>query len=130
MNTDFNYTEEDFKGMFGASEDDGIFTGYYNIITNNKIIYTDYFVLENEEQDSELVKQIMIKHKTDFKNANIQNVSIEILNITFYSREESITTIKDILSYQLPIVKEEMTKLNNTRNTFDFTDISKLLDNM
>ena len=24
MNTDFNYTEEDFKGMFGASEDDGI----------------------------------------------------------------------------------------------------------
>ena len=117
--------------------DEGIFTGYYNIIHQNKVIHTDYFLLEEEEDDSEIMKQIMKKHKKDFIDAGVSHgVAIEIFDTMFYPRYEGPNAVREALEYQLPIIREEMAKLNQQkvqvrkRNAFDFSDISAMLDSL
>ena len=40
-------------------EDEGIFTGFYNIIANDAILHTDYFLMKDEESEGKIVKKIM-----------------------------------------------------------------------
>ena len=117
-------------------EDEGIFTGFYNIIANNKIIHSDYFILEDEEPQSELVRKVMKKHKKDLKQSGLKNIAIEIFDVMFYPREEGVAAIRSALNYQLPIIKADMNRLNaeavatRRRDAFDFSDLSNLLDSM
>lgn len=117
-------------------EDEGIFTGFYNIIANNKIIHSDYFILEDEEPQSELVRKVMKKHKKDLKQSGLKNIAIEIFDVMFYPREEGVAAIRGALNFQLPIIKADMSRLNakavaaRKRDAFDFSDLSNLLDSM
>lgn len=118
-------------------EDEGIFTGYYNIIAHDSIIHTDYFLMPNEESDGSIIKKIMKKHKKEFKEAGIKrDVSIEIFDTMFYPREEGANGVKSALQVQLPHIRQAMRNLNShaikerKRNAFDFSDISAMLDNL
>ena len=118
-------------------EDEGIFTGYYNVIAHGSILHTDYFLMPQEETDGQIVKKIMKKHKKEFKQAGIKkDVSIEIFDTMFYPREEGPKEIKGALEAQLPIIRADMSRLDKQgvkqrkKNAFDFSDISAMLDNL
>jgi hypothetical protein len=117
-------------------DDEGIFTGFYNIIGHNAILYTDYFVLPEEKDESWIIKQILKQHKKEFKKAGIRNIRVEIFDTMFYPREEGMKSIKEALDIQLPIMREEMAKLDKhelqqrQRNAFDMSALADLLDTM
>ncbi len=117
-------------------EDDGIFTGYYNIIGNDTILHTDYFLIPQAETEAKIIKKIMKKHKKEFKKAGIKKIQIEVFDTMFYPREEGPNAVKGALENQLPFIRADMHRLDNQgvkqrkKNAFDFSDISAMLDNL
>jgi hypothetical protein len=116
------------------NEDEGIYTGYYNIIGHDAILHTDYFLIPHEEEERKIIKKIIKKHKKEFKKAGVENMSIEIFDTMFYPREEGPKAIRDALEYQLPLIRSSMEKMSKRdvkqrkRDAFDMSDISSALD--
>lgn len=126
------------KGMDMDDYDDeeGIFTGFYNIIGHDAILYTDYFVLPEEQDEEWIVKQVLKQHKKEFKKAGIKNIRVEVFDTMFYPKEEGVKAVKEALDEQLPIMREEMAKIDRNelakrqRNAFDMSSLADLLDKM
>jgi len=133
------------KGMKGGGgmdmdmsddEDEGIYTGYYNIIGHDAILHTDYFLIPEEQDESFIVKQILKKHKKEFKKAGVKKIAVEIFDTMFYPREEGPSEIKQALEGQLPYIKQDMSRLNKSeikdrkKAAFDMSDMAAMLDMM
>ena len=119
-------------------EKEGIYTGYYNIIVNDKIVKTHYFLLSEEESDEYIVKNILKKHKKDLKKINkkgINKISVELFDIMFYPSEEGPRAIKDVLEIQLPLIEKTMRKMDKEEvkkktDVFNFDNLKNILDNI
>ena len=117
-------------------EDEGIYTGYYNIIGHDTVLHTDYFLIPQEEDEEEIIKKIIKKHKKEFKKTGIKKISIEIFDTMFYPREEGPNAIKQALESQLPYIRQSMHALKKSdvkkrqKNAFDMSDIAALLNMM
>lgn len=128
------------KGGGGMDIDDeeGIYTGFYNIIAHDTIIHTDNFLLPEEHSEEWIAKQIIKQHKKDFKRSGLKkkDVSIEIFDTMFYPREEGPRAVKEALDVQLPHIREEMQRLQKKdvqqrkKNAFDLSSIKAALDDM
>jgi hypothetical protein len=124
------------KGAGKGEDDEGIYTGYYNIFVDSKLLHTDYFMVEYYMPDEDVLYNIMQKHTDDFIAEGIKgNISIEVFDIEFYPREEGPDAIEEVLQVQLEGVQESMYKMNQDElkkrkaNAFDMTDIfNALLD--
>ena len=111
-------------------------TGFYNIIANDVILHTDYFMYPEIRSENGVYKDIMKRHKKEFKKSGIKNISIELHEVMLYPKSEGITAIKEAMDSQLPHVRESMNMLNKDevqerqKDAFDFSNISKMLDNL
>jgi len=122
------------NGMDVDEEDEGIYTGYYNIIGHDAILHTDYFLIPRQEDERKIIKKIIKKHKKEFKKAGVKNMSIEIFDTMFYPREEGPKAVNEALDFQLPLIRESMEKMSKNdikqrkKDAFDMSDISAALD--
>ena len=120
--------------MSGGGKD--ALTGFYNIIGNDVILHTDYFIYPEIRSEEGVYKDIMKRHKKEFKKSGIKNISIELHEVMLYPKSEGRQAIKEAMDSQLPLVRESMNMLNKyevqerSKDAFDFSDISKMLDNL
>ena len=132
--------KEFLKRVKGAGKMSGggknALTGFYNIIANDVILHTDYFMYPEIRSENGVYKDIMKRHKKEFKKSGIKNISIELHEVMLYPKSEGITAIKEAMDSQLPHVRESMNMLNKDevqerqKDAFDFSNISKMLDNL
>jgi len=122
------------KNMSGGSKD--ALTGFYNIIANDVILHTDYFMYPHIPSEEGVYKDIMKKHKKEFKKAGVKDISIELHGVMAYPLSEGRQAIQEAMDSQLPHVRESMNMLDKAevqerkKDAFDFSDISKMLDNL
>ncbi len=120
--------------MRGGGKD--ALTGFYNIIANDVILHTDYFMYPEIRSENGVYKDIMKRHKKEFKKSGIKNISIELHEVMLYPKSEGHQAIKEAMDSQLPHVRESMNMLEKdevqerSKDAFDFSDISKMLDNL
>ena len=117
-------------------EEEGIYTGFYNIIGYDTVLHTDYFMIPEEKSEKWIIKQILKKHKKEFKKQGVKNISIEIFNTMAYPKYEKPKDIKEILEIQLPLVMEDISRMSKNeikqkkKDSFDLSDLAKMLDNL
>jgi hypothetical protein len=99
--------------MSDNEEEEQYFAGYYNIWFNDMIVHTEYFLLEEYEEESYIIKQIRRKHKEDVKQFGKSNYAIEIFDERTYPINENINEIKEVLDDELEIQKDMISKLSN-----------------
>jgi len=122
------------KNMSGGGKD--ALTGFYNIIANDVILHTDYFMYPDILSEEGVYKDIMKRHKREFKKAGIKHISIELHGVMLYPKSEGREAIQEAMESQLPHVRESMNMLDKdevqerSKDAFDFSDISKMLDNL
>jgi len=122
------------KKMSGGGKD--ALTGFYNIIANDVILHTDYFMYPHIPSEEGVYKDIMKRHKKEFKKAGVKDISIELHGIMAYPLSEGRQAIQEAMDSQLPHVRESMNSLDKyevqerKKDAFDFSDISKLLDDL
>ena len=123
------------KNMSGGGKD--ALTGFYNIIANDVILHTDYFMYPHIPSEEGVYKDIMKKHKKEFKKAGVKDMSIELHGVMAYPLSEGRQAIQEAMDSQLPHVRESMNMLNKAevrerkKDSFlDFSDFSKMLDNL
>ena len=120
--------------MSGGGND--ALTGFYNIIANDVILHTDYFMYPHIPSENNVYKDIMKKHKKEFKKAGVRDISIELHGVMAYPLNEGRQAIKEAMDSQLPHVRESMNMLDKAevqerkKDAFDFSDFSKMLDNL
>ena len=132
--------KEFLKRVKGAGKMSGggknALTGFYNIIANDVILHTDYFMHPHIPSEEDVYKDIMKRHKKDFKKSGIKNISIELHEVMHYPKSEGLIAIQEAMESQLPCVRESMNMLDKDgvrerkKDAFDFSDISKMLDNL
>lgn len=132
--------KEFLKRVKGAGKMSGggknALTGFYNIIANDVILHTDYFMYPEIRSENGVYKDIMKRHKKDFKKAGVKDISIELHEVMLYPMSEGFPAIKEAMDSQLPHVRESMDMLDKNevqerkKDAFDFSDISKMLDNL
>ena len=123
------------KKMSGGGKD--AFTGFYNLIANDVILHTDYFMYPNFPSSEEsILKDIMKRHKKELKKSGIKDISIELHGLMSYPLSEGHKSIKEAMESQLPHVRESMNMLEKyeveerKKDAFDFSDISNILNNL
>ena len=122
------------KKMSGGGDD--ALTGFYNIINNDVILHTDYFMYPEIRSEEGVYKDIMKKHKKEMKTSGLENISIELHGVMLYPKSEGRKAIQEAMEIQLPHVKESMSSLNKDevlerkQDAFDFSDLSNMLDNL
>lgn len=122
------------KNMSGGGND--ALTGFYNIIAYDVILHTDYFMYPEIRSEEGVYEDIMRKHKKEFKKAGVKDISIELHGVMLYPKSEGRQAIKEAMDSQLPHVRESMNALNKEevqerkKDAFDFSDFSKMLDNL
>jgi hypothetical protein len=122
------------KNMSGGGKD--ALTGFYNIIANDIILHTDYFMFPEIVSEEDVYTDIMKRHKKDFKKAGVEYISIDLHGVMLYPKSEGRQAIKEAMDSQLPHVRESMNSLNKDevqerkKDAFDFSDFSKMLDNL
>ena len=130
--------KEFLKKVKGAGKMSGggknALTGFYNIIANDVILHTDYFIYPEIRSENGVYKDIMKRHKKEFKKSGIKNISIELHEVMLYPKSEGKNAIQEAMESQLPHVRESMNMLDKKevmeRDAFNFSDISKVLDNL
>lgn len=111
-------------------------TGFYNLMTDDIILHTDYFMYPKIKQQKKVLKDIFKKHKSELKNSGLKNISIELFDVMPYPLSEGKKSIKEALEAQLPIYRKEMNTLNQSsinerkKDAFDFSDIQNILNNL
>ena len=122
------------KKMSGGGKD--ALTGFYNVIANDIILHTDYFIYPEIRSEEGVYKDILKRHKKEFKKSGIKNISIELHEVMLYPKSEGKNAIQEVMELQLPHVRESMNMLDKEevmerkKDAFDFSDISKILDNL
>lgn len=122
------------KNMSGGGKN--ALTGFYNIIANDVILHTDYFMYPHIPSEEGVYKDIMKKHKKEFKKAGVKDISIELHGVMAYPLSEGRQAIQEAMDSQLPHVRESMNSLDKAevqerkKDAFDFSDFSKMLDNL
>ena len=120
--------------MSGGGKD--ALTGFYNVIANDIILHTDYFIYPEIRSEEGVYKDILKRHKKEFKKSGIKNISIELHEVMLYPKSEGKNAIQEVMELQLPHVRESMNMLDKEevmerkKDAFDFSDISKILDNL
>jgi len=121
--------------MSGGGGNDAL-TGFYNIINDDVILHTDYFMYPDIRSEEGVYKDIMKKHKNEFRKIGIDKISIELHGVMLYPKSEGRKAIQEAMEVQLPHVKESMNMLSRDdvierkNDAFDFSDLSKLLDDL
>ena len=94
-------------------EEEQYYAGYYNIWFDDMIVHTEYFLLEEYEDEEYIIKQIRRKHKQEIKQLGKKNYAIEIFDERYYPTSENINEIKSVLDDELEIQKDIISKLTN-----------------
>lgn len=121
------------KNMSGGGKN--ALTGFYNIVANDIILHTDYFIYPEIRSEDGVYSDIMKKHKKEFKKVGVENISIGLHGVMLYPKSEGRKAIQEAMDAQLPHVIESMNMLNKQeiqeiKDAFDFSDFSKMLDNL
>jgi hypothetical protein len=122
------------KKMSGGGKD--ALTGFYNIINNDIILHTDYFMYPEIRSEEGVYEDIMKKHKKEMKSVGIENISVELHGVMLYPKSEGRNAIQEAMEIQLPLVREDMNSLNREevqerkKDAFDFSNLSKMLDSL
>jgi len=104
------------------------FTGFYNIIFEDIIIQTDFFIYKEEKNEDYVIKKILKKYKKTFEEHYIDNVKIDIINIDFYEKTYNFNDIEKSLEYQLDnVLLKKNIKVNKT---FDFSNLLNILNSI
>jgi len=122
------------KKMSGGGND--ALTGFYNIIHNDVILHTDYFMYPDIRSEEGVYEDIMKKHKKEMKSVGVKDISVELHGVMLYPKSEGRNAIQEAMEIQLPHVRESMNSLNRDevlerkQDAFDFSNLSNMLDNL
>ena len=123
-------------GMTGGGKDDAL-TGFYNIISeDNIILHTDYFMYPEVKSEKSVYKDIMKKHKKEFKKIGVRNISIDFHGVMLYPKSEGREAIQEAMESQMSFVRESMNALSSyevkarKKDAFDLSDLASVLDSL